>query len=129
MLILAGTTTFGMFMWFYSSKQALGTQEFVLLGLVLTVVAFSLYIAYNRYKNEKQGLPADDELSNRIKQKAGAGAFMYSFYMWLLIYFLFRESELEIIVPIGLGIIGMGAVFLVLYLYYSFSGVEDENEN
>ena len=122
MLILAGTVTFSVGLWFYSTKAELDLMEYVVAGLVAVVVVFSVIIGLKRMKNEKAGLPSDDELSQRIKEKAAGGAFLGSVYLWLLILIFFRKMSVE--VAVGFGIIGMGLIFIVLYIYHSNKKLE-----
>ncbi len=126
-LILAGTVTFFVGLWLYSTMDDLGTFEYVVAGAVTLMVAFSAYIGFKRINDEKKGLPADDEMSEMIKQKAAASAFAYSFYAWLAILFFTLDSNLDIEVPIGIGILAMGILFIGFWMYYLQKGLSDEN--
>ena len=44
--------------------------------------------AIKRDREEREGLPADDELSMLIKYKSGYYAYMASMYMWFFIFLL-----------------------------------------
>jgi len=62
--------------------------------VILGIIAF--VNALKKDKDEKEGLPADDELSNQIKYKSGYYAYMASMYMWLFIFLLkdnFPDTE------------------------------------
>ena len=57
-----------------------------LLVIVLGLIAFIK--ALKRDKDEKLGLPIEDEMSTLIKYKSGYLAYQYSMYMWLFIFLL-----------------------------------------
>jgi len=80
-----------------------GLELFIfILIIIIGVVAF--IIAYKKAKEEKDGLPADDELSTLIKYKAGYYAYMASMYM-LLFIFLLRDKFPDIETMLGGGIL------------------------
>ncbi|NOY07330.1 MAG: hypothetical protein GXP33_00605 [Spirochaetes bacterium] len=65
-----------------------------ILTIVIGVIAFIM--AIKKDKEEKEGLPAYDELSTRIKYKSGYYAYLASMYMWLFIFLLkdkFPDTE------------------------------------
>lgn len=53
---------------------------------------------------EKQGLPAEDELSLHIKQKTGFQAYRLTIYLWLFL-FMFRNLFPTIELILGTGLI------------------------
>lgn len=128
-LILAGTVAFSVVLWLYSSNTKLDIFEYIVAVVVAVTVIFSIIVGYKRIKNEKKGLPADDELSNKIKRKAASKAYIYSIYMWVVIYFFTRNENIGKEVPLGLGIIGMGLIFIIFWIYYSKQGIDNENNN
>lgn len=128
-LTLAGTVTFFMGLWLYSTMDDLGAFEYTAAGAVTLMVAFSAYIGFQRIKDEKKGIPADDEMSEMIKQKAAASAFAYSFYAWVAILIFTIDSKLDIEVPIGLGILAMGVLFIGFWMYYLKTGLPDGNSH
>ena len=86
-----------------------GTNLFTGLNLVIIIMiiasgAFALFQALKKDKEEKAGYPAEDELSTRIKYKAGYYAFLISMYMWLFI-FLFKDKFPDIETMLGGGIL------------------------
>lgn len=73
-------------------------QGFDLLVFSLIVIfgIIAFVNALKKDKDEKEGLPSDDELSNQIKYKSGYYAYMASMYMWLFIFLLkdnFPDTE------------------------------------
>ena len=68
--------------------------------------------ALKRDKEEKEGLPAEDELSNLIKYKAGYLAYMTSMYMWLFI-FIFKDKFPNVESMLGGGILLSALIFFI----------------
>ena len=127
--MLAGTVTFFMGLWMYSTMEDLTLFEIGVAAFVILIVLATIPVIRSRLKNEKLGLPADDELSESIKQKAESKAFGVSFYLWAFIAIITLDSSLEPIVPIGIGLIAMGLIFMGFWSYYSKKGVGYENQD
>jgi hypothetical protein len=70
--------------------------------IILGVVA--LINAYKKDKEEREGYPAEDELSTIMKYKAGYYAYLSSMYMWLFI-FLLRDKFPDVETMVGGGIL------------------------
>ena len=128
-LILAGTVTFTIALWLYSTKAPITGFEITTAAFVLVVVVFSLIIGTKRLKDAKQGIPPEDELSMKIKQKAAATAFIVSIWMWTMIIIFMGNKEIKPTIPIGLGLIGSGLIFIILWIYYSKKGIGNGNTN
>lgn len=128
-LILAGTVTFSVGLWLYSTKAELTITDYIVAGLVLIIVAFSLVVGNKRLKEAKKGLPPDDELSIHIKQKAAAIAFSFSFIIWTFILLFMGDKETNPTIPIGIGILATGILFLGLWAYYSKTGIDNGDTN
>ena len=127
LLILAVAVTFTTGLWFYSTREPLGMLEYTVAGLVLIIVLISLWVGLKRMKDEKSGLPVDDELSHRIKEKAAARAFYFSIYLWTFILLFMHDTSFGMHVPVGFGLIGMAVMFMLFWFYYTKTGVSDEN--
>lgn len=78
--------------------------------VVLGTIAFVR--ALKRDKEEKEGLPAEDELSNLIKYKTGYLAYMTSMYMWLFI-FIFKDKFPNVESMLGGGILLSALIFFI----------------
>jgi len=128
-LVLVGAVMFSGGLWLYSTGKSLGLLEIGTAILVLIVVLLSLFVGLKRIKDEKKGLPVDDELSLRIKQKAGASAFSVSFILWPIILIFTMDSDLDVRIPIEIGILAMGLIFIGFWIYYTRMGLKDENQN
>jgi len=86
-----------------------GTNLFTGLNLVIFILifasgAFVFLQAMKKNNDIKAGYPVEDELSTRIKYKAGYYAFLISMYMWLFI-FLFKDKFPDTETMLGGGIL------------------------
>jgi hypothetical protein len=89
--------------------KGLDLYIFILI-VVLGTIAF--INALKRDKEEKEGLPAEDEFSNLIKYKAGYLAYMTSMYMWLFI-FIFKDKFPNVESMLGGGILLSALIFFI----------------
>jgi len=97
----------------------LGYELYILILISLIgVIAFIKVI--KRDNEEKAGLPAEDEMSNLIKYKAGHYAYMASMYMWMII-FVFKDQF-----PNNETMIGGGILLSVLISYIAKARVKKE---
>ena len=80
-------------------------QGFDLFVFILIVIfgAIALYSAFHKDKAEKEGLPAEDEMSTYLKYKSGYHAYLYSIYIWLLIFLLRGKfPNIETLLAVGI---------------------------
>jgi len=126
--ILAGLVSFSVGLWFYSTKTSLDTSEYIIATFVIIIVIFSVVVGLKKLKDMRKGYPSDDELSEKIKQKAAANSFLYSFYLWLGIMLFFDDESLRTSIPVGAGILGMGILFIGFWIYYSRIGLDTKNQ-
>jgi len=84
--------------------------------LIFTLIIIGGVIAFiNAYKRDKQvkeGLPIDDELSNKILYKSGYYAFLASMYMWLFIFIL-KDKFPDVETMLGGGILLSALIFSI----------------
>ncbi len=88
-----------------------GLDQIILILIIILATIFLINSLKNT-QNEKKGLPIDDELSNRIKYKAGNKTYMISMYMWLFIFLLkdkFPNNE----IMLGGGIMLSALIFVI----------------
>ena len=89
-----------------------GLELFILiLIIILGIVVF--VNALRRDRDIKAGLPVDDELSTRIKYKAGYYAYLTSMYMWLFI-FLLKDNFPDVETMLGGGILLSAALAVII---------------
>ena len=87
--------------------------ELFIFSLTLILAVIVLFKAFTKFKEEKEGQPAEDEFSNLVKYKAGYYAYMTSMYMWLFI-FLFRDRFSDTETMLGGGILLSGLIALLI---------------
>lgn len=128
-LIIIGTITFALGMGIYAMSEKLSSFEYFVAGLVIAVVIFSIIIGRKKLRDEKKGLPADDELSKRIKEKAAAKAFYISFYLWVFVIIFAPIVKVDHEISIGFGLMGMALLFMIFWIDYSKKGLGNEDQN
>lgn len=128
-LMLAGTVTFFGGLVLYSTMDTLSMFEIGTAIFVTLITIGGVVIARSKLRDEKKGLPADDELSTVIKEKAASRAFVGSFYIWIFILLFFTSTNLDVEVIIGGGVMAMGVLFMAIWFYYTKAGVNHENQN
>lgn len=122
-----GITTLVVFtLGFYMLKDpAVELFDIVTIPIILIIVLTSSYIIYDRYKNIKKGIPAQDE---RLKQSAyKAGYYGFIAAIWgavgsnMLSIILFGESLTGNLVVASVVLIS-GVTFIFSYFYFSRKG-------
>jgi peptidoglycan/LPS O-acetylase OafA/YrhL len=78
--------------------------DLIIFILIIVFGVIALVSAIKKDKDEKEGIPIEDELSNQIKYKAGYYAYLASLYMWLFI-FLFKDKFPDLETLLGGGIL------------------------
>ena len=100
-------------------------NEISLIGIVLILVAFALYILWDRIKNVKKGLPAKDERLILTNYKAGLygfiAAIMSATFGPIIIEILF-DYELPGSRVTAVVVLVSGFVFVASYLYMYWKG-------
>jgi drug/metabolite transporter (DMT)-like permease len=84
-----------------------------ILVLILLFGFIAIYREMKKTLEQREGLPAEDELSNFIKYKSGYRAYMASMYMWLFI-FIFKDKFPDIETMLGGGILLSAVIFMII---------------
>ena len=100
-------------------------NEISLIGIVLILVGFAIYILWDRIKNVKKGLPAQDERLKLTNYKAGYYGFIAA--IWSAV---FAPLTIEILFDYELPgsrvtavvVLVSGFVFAASYLYMYWKG-------
>ena len=98
---------------YYQGTTEINVLEIVLILLIVIIGIWSLYKGFLNYKEEKSGIPLEDEFSNMIKYKSGYLAYLGSMYMWLFI-FLFKDMFPDIETMLGGGILLSALIGFIL---------------
>ena len=102
-----------------------GLDIFIFL-LIMIGGIYAFVTHMRRYKDVKSGYPAEDEMSTRIKYKAGYYAFMASLYMWLLI-FMFNGFFPDVETMLGGGILTSAVLSMTIKSYLTRHYHEDQD--
>jgi hypothetical protein len=113
-------------LWFFSSAWNTGSMELIRVGVIALLVLFALWIGYSRFKSERRGEPAEDELSKKIMTKASSLAYFISIYLWLIIMYITDRNKYESDLMFGTGILGMAVIFAVCWIIIRIRGVRGE---
>ena len=108
-----------------------GTNLFKGLDLIIFILIISMGIFFflksrKRDKEILQGIPAEDELTQNIKFKAGYHAYMWSMYMWLFI-FIFKDKFPDVETMLGGGILLSALLALIARVYVKKKFYEEQN--
>jgi hypothetical protein len=103
---------------YYAMQGSISIRDIIMAVVLLLVVAFALFLGANRFRSEKRGEPAEDELSRLILLKAAATSFYLSLYLWLVLIFINSSREMDTESAIGAGIIGMSFLFAISWFYH-----------
>jgi uncharacterized membrane protein YuzA (DUF378 family) len=128
-LLIGLTVTFVVGITMYSTVAEIKPIEYLIYGIVGLLVIFSILRVFKNLKDENKGLTTEDELSKKIKLKAGANAFMASFYLWTMILLFTMDSSFSNEIILGIGIFGMGVLFVGFWVYHNNKGINDGNQN
>ena len=123
-LFLIGTVLVGAGVWFYNLQTSINLLEILAFSSIGLLITFSLYVAFKRYKSEREGLPGEDELSTRVSEKAASRAFMAGIYIWSMFYVFTVDSNINAEILLGIGMIGMVLSYAGFWLYFNKTGVD-----
>ncbi len=104
-------------------------DEIMLSVIVTVVVVLAFVVIIKRFKSYKAGLPAEDEMSKKIFQKAGYYAWLFAIYAALISRFMGEEvaertgdwSLVGTYMTVAV-ILGSALFFFVTYFYFSRKG-------
>lgn len=104
---------------FHSLGGDLVTIQWIMVSLVVIGALAGIMIAIKRRKEEKLGIPIDDERSISIKERAGSKAFHLSFYIWTLVLIFSSNMSYPAYNVIAIGLVASSVLFGVLYMLES----------
>jgi len=100
-------------------------NEIMPIGIVLILVAFAMYILWDRIKNVKKGLPAKDERLKLTNYKAGYYGFIAAIWSAVfapLSFEILFDYELPGHLVTAVVVLVSGFVFATSYLYMYWKG-------
>ena len=122
-----GITTLVVFTFAYYilANPSIELFDIISIPIILIIVLTSAYIIYDRYKNIKKGLPAQDERLKLAAYKAGYYGFVAAIWsavgsnMGAIILF---DQELRGGLVTAAVVLVSGIVFMLSYFYFSRKG-------
>lgn len=96
--VIIGFSVFG------DGPNILQGLSLVIIILIIGLAVIAFIAVLKKDKEERAGIPVEDEMTTRIKYKAGYYAYMASMYMWLFI-FLLKDNFPDIETLLGGGIL------------------------
>ena len=120
MVVLAVSLIASFSYWLIFKTDQMTIREILMIGALLLVVAFALFLAFRRLRDAKENLPQEDEMSKSILRKGTATAFHLSLFMWLGVMYLSDKTALECHSLIGAGIMGMALLFAIGWIYHRY---------
>ncbi|MGW8314228.1 MAG: hypothetical protein ACWGNV_01420, partial [Bacteroidales bacterium] len=106
--------------WLIFNNDQMSAQEILMIGALVLVVAFALFLAFRRLRDAKANLPQEDEMSKSILRRGMATAYQLSIWMWLGIMYMSDKTKLECHSLIGAGIMGMAIAFALGWIYHRY---------
>ena len=100
-------------------------NDVILIGIVLILVASAMYILWDRIKNIKKGLPAQDERLKLTNYKAcsyGFIAAIWSAVFGPLVIEILFDYELPGHLVTAVVVLCGGLTFMISYLYLAWKG-------
>ena len=110
---------------FVRNAGNLELNEIMPIGIVLILVASAMYILWDRIKNVKKGLPAQDERLKLTNYKACSYGFIASIWSAVgapLISGIFFDYELPGNYVTAVVVLCGGLTFMISYLYLAWKG-------
>lgn len=124
-LVTVLSATMGLGMWtFYRMQGKINASELFMFAALVLVAVFAVILGIRRFREERRGEPAEDEMSKMISLKAAATSFFISLYFWLALSYIISERDIEVESAIGAGIIGMSLIFAGSWLYHRSKGLD-----
>ena len=106
--------------WLFIAAQSTGLipdgLELVIFLLIMLFGIYAFVLHMKRHKEIVAGLPADDELSERIRLQAGYNSFVVAMYIWFGL-FLVKDLITDHDTLFGLGVLAPAVIFIFSRTY------------
>jgi hypothetical protein len=113
-------------LWFWIDPGWFLAENLVSLGIILALVAFAVVLGLRTMGDVKRGLPAEDELSKKMMQRASSIAYFVSLYLWVFLIYIQDRVSWDCEMLMGTGVLGMGVIFAGSWLFVYFRGLRNE---
>jgi peptidoglycan/LPS O-acetylase OafA/YrhL len=119
LVVIALLVLAGMVVWLFKSPE-LDFREYGMIGIQVVVVAFAVLVIVRRFRDARDKVPTEDEMSKKTMRRTAATSYYVSIYMWLA-FMMFEDSiQLERYSLIGAGILGMALIFALSWVYHNY---------
>lgn len=123
--VVAAMVLISMILWILNTQFSINTQEILMAAVLLTVVAFAIFVGMARAKSLLRKEPIEDELSRTVLTKASSISYYISIYLWLFIMYISDKTTMETHSLIGAGILGMAILFALSWLGIKMIGLKN----
>ena len=127
-LLLALSFAVALALWFTRFEPEFTPKMILILGLAVALLALPLYRSIQQARDEKAGIPLEDELTRKRRLLAGARAFHLSFYLWLAI-FVFNSKFSDAEEMLGVGILGSAALYGLCWAQLKIRGHQGADQD
>jgi len=113
------------FAYYMLAKPSIELFDIITIPILLIIILTSSYIIYDRAKNIKKGLPAQDERLKLAAYKAGYYGFVAAIWSALgsnMISIMLFDQDLRGGLVVAAVVLTSGAVFMLSYFYLSRKG-------
>ena len=113
------------FLYYIIADPSIELFDIISISIILIIVLTSSYIIFDRYKNIKKGLPAQDERLKLAAYKAGYYGFVAAIWSALgsnMISIMLFDQDLRGGLVVAAVVLTSGAVFMLSYFYLSRKG-------
>jgi peptidoglycan/LPS O-acetylase OafA/YrhL len=98
----------------------LNGSSILMIAVAVVILVYGVLAILKGFRDAKNKLPSQDELSKKILIRSAATSYYVSLYLWLAIMFFEERIPLERSSLIGAGILGMAISFALSWLYHRF---------
>ncbi|MFK3959955.1 hypothetical protein [Guptibacillus hwajinpoensis] len=84
------------------SNDAMTTSELILTTATMVVMLLLIPIFMRLWKNIKEGIPHDDELSQKMKMFAAGYSYFSSLIIWLVLFAFHKHIQQDDLLMLGL---------------------------
>jgi hypothetical protein len=127
-LLLALSFAVALAFWFSNFEREITPRMILILGLAAALLALPLYRSIQQARDEKVGIPLEDELTRERRLLAGARAFHLSFYLWMAI-FVFNSKFSDAEEMLGIGILGSAALYGLCWFHLKIRGHQGADQD
>jgi len=113
------------FVFYFTAKETIELFDIISILIVMIILVTSIYLLWDRVKNLKAGLPAQDERLKLAGYKAGYYGFIASIWSAVgsnLGYNILFDQDLRGGLVVAAVVLVSGIVFMLSFIYFSRKG-------